>query len=210
MERIALVVHDDEYFRIVLKSILQSKYGFTKVDARSRPGDLATIIKLHGQNFDLVTVDERFISPGQVRNIWADKPSLKIAVIAHPGTQAQARDFLDARARGYISRKESVGSLSSKIGIILKGETSISRFSGNETDTSDRVAEIEQRLEDYNLPPRQIDVWRWLSKGKATKIIARELDISEGTVKIHLKALYKNLGVENGKAAAALGAKVFT
>lgn len=211
MKKIALIVHADEYFRIALKAILRQMHGFTDIEERSRPGDIATMLKLHGQNFELITIDEDFISPDQVRKIWADKPSLKIVVIAHPGTASLGKEFLDARAMGYLSRKESARSLSTKIGFILRGETSISHFSAQDadTETDDRAAEIERRLEEYNLPPRQLDVWRLLTDGKPAKIIARDLDISEGTVKIHLKALYKNLGVANGKAAAALGAVVF-
>jgi DNA-binding NarL/FixJ family response regulator len=47
------------------------------------------------------------------------------------------------------------------------------------------------------LTPRQYDVLRLLGKGQANKEIARALDISEGTVKIHLAAIFRVLDVRN-------------
>jgi len=47
------------------------------------------------------------------------------------------------------------------------------------------------------LTPRQCDVLRLLGKGQANKEIARALDISEGTVKIHLAAIFRLFDVRN-------------
>ena len=47
------------------------------------------------------------------------------------------------------------------------------------------------------LTPRQCEVLRLLGKGQANKEIARALDISEGTVKIHLAAIFRLLDVRN-------------
>jgi DNA-binding NarL/FixJ family response regulator len=47
-----------------------------------------------------------------------------------------------------------------------------------------------------------------LVKGKSNKEIARELDLGEGTVKIHLAALFRNLGVRNRATAAVAGAQL--
>ncbi|MGE7137969.1 LuxR C-terminal-related transcriptional regulator [Luteibacter sp. NPDC031894] len=47
------------------------------------------------------------------------------------------------------------------------------------------------------LTDRQIDVLKLLAKGRPNKLIARELQISEGTVKIHLAAIFRALHVRN-------------
>src|SRR3546814_20829395 len=47
------------------------------------------------------------------------------------------------------------------------------------------------------LTERQIEVLRLLSQGKPNKSIARDLNISEGTVKIHLAAIFRALDVRN-------------
>jgi len=58
------------------------------------------------------------------------------------------------------------------------------------------------------LTPRQRDVLELLVKGQSNKEIARTLDLGEGTVKIHLAALFRNLGVRNRATAAVAGAQL--
>lgn len=48
-----------------------------------------------------------------------------------------------------------------------------------------------------NLSPRQMDVMRLLSAGRSVKEMARELDLSVGTVKVHLSLAYSALGARN-------------
>jgi DNA-binding NarL/FixJ family response regulator len=56
------------------------------------------------------------------------------------------------------------------------------------------------------LTTRQLDVVRCLAQGKPNKLIARELGVTEGTVKVHLLAVFRALDVRN-RTAAALAAK---
>ena len=59
-----------------------------------------------------------------------------------------------------------------------------------------------------NLTPRQLDVLRELVRGEPSKAIARTLGLSEGTVKIHLKSLFRVLGVNNRSQAALKGLEI--
>ena len=47
------------------------------------------------------------------------------------------------------------------------------------------------------LTPRQLDVLRLLLKGAPNKLIARELGLTEGTVKVHIAAILRALQVRN-------------
>ena len=55
------------------------------------------------------------------------------------------------------------------------------------------------------LTERQIDVLKRLSAGQPNKIIARELELSEKTVKAHITAIFKALNVVNRTQAALVG-----
>jgi DNA-binding NarL/FixJ family response regulator len=58
------------------------------------------------------------------------------------------------------------------------------------------------------LTGRQTDVVRLLARGLSNKAIARELGVSEGTVKVHLLAVFRALDVRN-RTAAVLAAQRF-
>ena len=58
------------------------------------------------------------------------------------------------------------------------------------------------------LTPRQMDVLRLVIRGKANKDIARELDLSEGTVKAHLSAVFQALDVHSRTEAVYAAAKL--
>ena len=56
------------------------------------------------------------------------------------------------------------------------------------------------------LTPRQVEILKLLRHGLSNKEIARELDLSPFTVRSHVSALMKNLGVSNRAAASAIAA----
>src|SRR5690606_14502956 len=59
------------------------------------------------------------------------------------------------------------------------------------------------------LTERQVEVLQLLSKGKPNKLIGRSLGISEGTVKIHLAAIFRALNVRN-RTEAVVAAQSLT
>jgi|GEM_PF-1297440 len=59
------------------------------------------------------------------------------------------------------------------------------------------------------LTPRQRDVLTLIMKGQSNKQIARLLDLTEGTVKIHCMAIFRQLGVTNRTQAAMIGEQLF-
>jgi DNA-binding NarL/FixJ family response regulator len=64
------------------------------------------------------------------------------------------------------------------------------------------------RLARKALSGRQLQVLKGLVEGKSNKEIARALNVAEGTVKIHLTALFRVLGATNRAHAAALGKRL--
>jgi DNA-binding NarL/FixJ family response regulator len=58
------------------------------------------------------------------------------------------------------------------------------------------------------ITPRQLEVLRWVIQGKTNKAIARELDISDGTVKQHLSDVLRSLGAKTRTEAVYAAAKL--
>ena len=55
-----------------------------------------------------------------------------------------------------------------------------------------------------SLTPREYEILCHLSEGQSNKVIARHLDISDGTVKLHVKAILRKLGVHSRVEAAVM------
>jgi DNA-binding NarL/FixJ family response regulator len=60
------------------------------------------------------------------------------------------------------------------------------------------------------LTPRQHDVFELIVQGMSNKEIARTLQLAEGTVKIHIKALFAKLGVRRRAAVAVAGTRLLS
>src|SRR3546814_4784227 len=56
---------------------------------------------------------------------------------------------------------------------------------------------LDTRKLDLNLSDREVEILRCLVTGDANKIIARSLDITEATIKVHIMAILSNLRVMN-------------
>jgi two-component system, NarL family, nitrate/nitrite response regulator NarL len=69
--------------------------------------------------------------------------------------------------------------------------------------TAETAAEPTNPLA-QKLTPRELQVLEGLTEGKANKEIARDLDLSEPTVKLHVKTLYRKIGAANRTQAAMI------
>ena len=67
----------------------------------------------------------------------------------------------------------------------------------------------QQNFLEHELTARQVEVLRLLAQGQSNREIAQHLDISEGTAKVHVNALFRSLGVHNRVSAAAVYNKLF-
>lgn len=81
-----------------------------------------------------------------------------------------------------------------------------------QTDGSDITAsEVSSTAKiEAILTPRQRDVFELIVQGMSNKEIARTLKLAEGTVKIHIKALFAKLGVRRRAAVAVAGTRLLS
>jgi len=66
--------------------------------------------------------------------------------------------------------------------------------------------EAQNDIADAGLSVRELDVLHWLTAGESNKAIARNLEVSPATVKVHVKTVLRKLKVQN-RTQAALWAK---
>ena len=130
------------------------------------------------------------------------QPMLKILVVSGLADQESIMRVLQLGAAGFVPKSLDTELLSSAIDFVLKGGVYIpskllteSQKDGFFTRTAARLKAPESAPP--HLTDRQLDVLAPLAKGAPIKRICRELDLSEGTVKTHVAAIYRSFGASN-------------
>lgn len=130
------------------------------------------------------------------------QPMLKILVVSGLADQESIMRVLQLGAAGFVPKSLDTELLSSAIDFVLKGGVYIpskllteSQKDGFCTRTAARLKAPESAPP--HLTDRQLDVLAQLAKGAPIKRICRELDLSEGTVKTHVAAIYRSFGASN-------------
>jgi DNA-binding NarL/FixJ family response regulator len=140
-------------------------------------------------------------------------PGVPVIVISGSEDPALMRALLVLGVQGFIPKAYSPDVMLSAVRLVLSGGVYVPPMLLLEgsapaaTIRPEPAAGLEERLRKL-LTERQIDVLRSLSQGKPNKVIARDLGISEGTVKIHLAAIFRALNVRNRVEAVVASRRV--
>ena len=141
-------------------------------------------------------------------------PDVPLVVVSADERGADIKALIDLGVAGFIPKSDSAAVILQAVRLVLSGGTyvplrllalSSARLgpvafaldgSGNGADTAVP-----------GLTPRQDEVLRLLAQGYPNKLIARDLGLSEGTVKVHLLAIYRVLNARNRTAAVIAAQK---
>lgn len=156
---------------------------------------------------DLLLMDLRM--PGVrgidgVREVRERAPHVPLAVVSAEDDPAAIRALLALGVSGFIPKTDSPAVIASAVRLILAGGVYVppQLVTGTRADAAVNGASAS------GLTARQMEVVRLLARGLSNKAIARELGVSEGTVKVHLLAVFRVLDVRN-RTAAVLEAQRF-
>jgi DNA-binding NarL/FixJ family response regulator len=132
-------------------------------------------------------------------------PDAKVAVVSAWEERAEIIAALSAGVHGYIPKSLSSAEIGAALRTILDGQIFVPPALGKREAGPAPSPRFSTIIEggDAKLTARQKEVLNELLKGQASKEIARTLDIAEGTVKIHLAAIYRAVGVRTRAEAIA-------
>lgn len=124
-------------------------------------------------------------------------------------TSTEDKDLIAAvrgGAKGYLLKDLEPDELISSLGKIMEGECAIAP---EMTGVLARVVHGDEPAGDSEtgfaeLTPREMEILCHLAEGQSNKVIARELGISNGTVKLHVRAILRKLQVSSRVEAAVL------
>lgn len=169
------------------------------------------------QDFDLVLLDLQLGDASGfdvLVEFRAAYPALPVVVISASDRASDVIRSIDQGAMGFVPKRSSTEMLSQALRLVMSGGIYVPPMTlGHEEArpapvVNEKLQQIQQQamagayqrhagLDGLALTPRQTDVLALLLQGKPNKIIARELGVSVETIKDHVAAVLKALGVSS-------------
>ncbi|ALO41053.1 response regulator transcription factor [Pseudoalteromonas phenolica] len=204
-----LIADDHPLFREALKGALQSQFeDLTVFESESFDSTLAVLSEQ--DELDLLLLDLHMPGSGDLYGlirIREDYPSLPIVVVSGSEDLSIISKVMAYGAMGFIPKASSTQDIAQGIEAVLEGETWLPE------NIKDKVANVENEDKELaqqvaSLTPQQYKVLQYLHEGLLNKQIAYELHISEATVKAHITAIFRKLGVYNRTQAVLIASKL--
>jgi len=204
-----LLADDHALFREGVKLVLESLVdgAVDVIEANDFPQALGVVRADPGIEIGLVDLN----MPGMdgfsgIEALKRIAPDMHLVVVSASEDPNDIRRALTSGASGYIGKSSSSSAMVGGIRSVLAGET----FVSPQVELPPIGAPLTEGGIDFKsvLTPRQRDVLAMVRQGKSNKEIARDLGLAEITVKLHVTAILRALGVENRTQAAILAAKV--
>jgi DNA-binding NarL/FixJ family response regulator len=135
----------------------------------------------------------------------SEHPEVPVVVVSGYEEPGLVRRVLDFGAKGFISKTASLETMSLAMRAALRGEIWASpeikpaEITPADKDLAEKVA---------SLSPQQLRVLLLLADGRLNKQIGHELDITEATVKAHVTAILRKLGLGRRTQAAVLAQRL--
>lgn len=218
----ALIVDDHPLFSAGLQLLLRQEQAVDDVACAANGAE--ALERVRADPFDVVLLD--WVLGGEpsggplIGLLHEVRPRLRVVVIAGESPPPRVRAAIDAGAVGFVPKTvaptEIVAALSltARGGIYLPPGDDAVRLPDPSPQTprpaapSTGAPTLRGMVEAFpGLTPRQCDVLGCLVSGLSNKAIGRELGISEGTVKQHTHAIFRELGVDNRTEAVYLLAR---
>ncbi len=194
-----LIADDQELVRETIAAFLRQDSGFS-VNIAKDLGSALAAVKADGP-FDLVMLD--YMMPGMnglegLAAMRAAVPGTAVAILSGTASRAVAEQALAEGAAGFLPKTMSTKSLVAAARFMAAGEVYAPMM-----QIADRTGNFGTSAASP-LTPRELDVLRRLCRGMANKEIARDLDLQEVTVKLHVKTLYRKINARNRTHAAMI------
>jgi DNA-binding NarL/FixJ family response regulator len=213
------VVDDHPLIREALRQVLQVlDSGVQLLDARNRDEAIQTVTEHPDVN--LVLLD--LALPGSdgfevLEELREHHPHIPVVVLSATDAPDIVLRTIDAGAMGFIPKTSPTQVLVQALRLVLAGGVYLPAevLRKDPAATPDAMATVPLRNpREIGLTERQSQVLALMVQGKPNKLICRELNLAEGTVKIHITAILKALAVTNRTqavvAVSRLGLKLPT
>ena len=201
-----LIIDPNRLFRECLRSLLSG----TPFDVTHEASDLPEGLEAVKANDEIGIVILDFSDDGSdselqmLKQMRAVNEDIKLVVLTNEMSAVLLARSLNAGADGYLLKSLSSKALVQSLRLVDLGE----KVFPTKLATMITSGQIDPTVAEARAPfmkgmsEREREILRSLQHGHANKVIARQLGITEATVKVHLKAVLRKLNVSNRTQAA--------
>jgi DNA-binding NarL/FixJ family response regulator len=194
-----LLIENQPLTRLGIRSVIDAE---TDIDIAGEADNAADGFKLFTDlKPDVTILGLRFpdsCSIDDLDNYFIQDPKARIIVLAEHAGDAEITKALKKGAAGYICKDVAPSDLVTAIRTVVAGRKYI----------PDEIAQIlTEHLDQEDLTPSEANVLRMIVGGMSNKEIAFALDVSENTVKTHVKNIFDKIGVSDRTSAATTAIK---
>ena len=210
-----LIVDDHAFVCAGLKATLLDTLDDIQVTTTERGEEVLSI--LGREDIDIIILD--LFMPGGyggfglIGLLHERYPCLPIIVLSASENSTHIRKCFELGVTGFVTKSAPKEALIEAIAKALEGERYVPKY------LIESVAEVARVFDEVDsgvnveiiaelITDRQFDILSCISRGHSNKQIARELELSENTVKVHVSAMLKSLGLSNRTQAGILGQKL--
>jgi two-component system nitrate/nitrite response regulator NarL len=195
-----LIADDHDLLRETLSMFLASEGSIDTALASTLDAALDLI---HSEDkFDLIMLD--YNMPGMaglngLKRAMEASGGSPVALMSGIASRSVAEEALAFGAAGFVPKTLAAKTLVNAVRFMAMGE----KYAPIDFMTADDPTVAPNPLA-QKLSRRELQVLEGLSKGKSNKEIARDLDLQEPTIKLHVKTLYRKIGAANRTQAALI------
>ena len=200
-----IIIDDHALFRDGLKGLLEQR----SIDVAGVAADGKAGIELAKKiQPDIILLDLRMPELGGLDVLPAlrkELPNIPVVMLTTSNDESDLIKALRSGAQGYLLKDMEPEELVAALRDIEKGKNVVA---ADLTDALARMVQGETPLDDEGpfkeLTPRETEILCLLAEGQSNKLIARNLGISDGTVKLHVKAILRKLSIHSRVEAAVM------
>lgn len=209
-----LIADDHELFLRGLEFTLNENIKNINISTAQDYSEIFTYLDKN-ENFDLIITD--LAMPGgnwlsSINQIHKLQPDTPIIIISAVFNKEILQQTLDIGVSGYIPKTATNNLMMSAINLVLAGGVYIPhellysnkhiKEEANDTIKSlESLTKIHTETTQKGLTDRQIEIVSCIAQGLSNKEIATKLNLTEGTVKVHITIILKILNVKNRTSA---------
>lgn len=213
-----LIVDDHALVRRGMAYVV--KEGFPDADVVEAEGASAALDVMRIKPADLALVDVRMPDLDGLELLRAIKlewPDVPVIMLSTYENAPYVKRALSDGAAGYLLKDATPEDLGQAINVAISGGGNVlsprviqNLFEDVESSSGGQSANGHGRTRrtEYNLTQREHDILALLSEGRSNRSIAQNLYLSEKTVKAHLAAIFRKLGVTNRTQAAMMAVQL--